>query len=116
LNASVSGKLIKNTPPAIVCYPGPQQNLTACANVAVELTNSAFVGNNPIALNYPINDTCPAVNFSTGALAGTCSIGDLPRYTVDATTPADIVKSINFARTHNIRLVVRNTGHDILGR
>jgi FAD/FMN-containing dehydrogenase len=35
---------------------------------------------------------------------------------VDATTPADVVQGVNFARTHGIRLVVRNTGHDILGR
>lgn len=103
-------------PPAIVCYPGPQQNLPVCADLVVELTNSTFIANNPIALGYPILDACPVVDFAAGQSAGTCSIGDSPRFSVNATSPADVVAAVNFAREQNIRLVVRNTGHDILGR
>jgi hypothetical protein len=78
-----------------------------------QLTNSTYVGDSPIALDYPIEDTCPASNIPLG---GTCSLGDSPRYTVNATTPADVQAGVNFARTKGIRLVVRNTGHDLLGR
>jgi hypothetical protein len=115
-NASVSGKLIKDTPPAIACYPGPQENLAACATVLTGLTNSTFIANNPIALDYPINDTCPAVDYAAGGVPGNCSLGSLPVYTVDATNPDEVVLAVNFARKHGIRLVVRNTGHDISGR
>jgi hypothetical protein len=108
--------LIKDTPPAVVCYPGQQENLEACANLLVELTNSTFIGNNPFALDYPINDTCPPVDYSAGAVPGTCSIGGTPVYAVNATSPADVSQGINFARCHGIRLVVRNTGHDLSGR
>jgi hypothetical protein len=87
-----------------------------CADLVVELTNSTFIANNPIALDFPILNECPPVDFAAGQTAGTCSIGDSPVYAVNATTPEDVVAGINFARAHNIRLVVRNTGHDISGR
>jgi hypothetical protein len=99
-----------------VCYPGPQQNLDVCADLVVDLANSTFIADDPIALDYPILDACPVVDFAAGQQAGNCSIGDAPRYTVNATTPAQVVAGVNFARENNIRLVVRNTGHDILGR
>ena len=37
-------------------------------------------------------------------------------YTVNATEVSAISKGIEFAKRHSIRLVVKNTGHDILGR
>ena len=48
--------------------------------------------------------------------SNSCSIGDQPLYTVNATEVADVVAGVNFAREHNVRLVIRNTGHDILRR
>ena len=56
------------------------------------------------------------MNNSAAGSVGTCSIGDQPRYTINATEIADVAAGINFARQRNIRLVVRNTGHDILRR
>jgi hypothetical protein len=116
LNSSISGRLIKDTPSAIVCYPGPQQNLAACATVLTGLTDSTFVGNDPIALGYPVNETCPAVDYAAGGVPGSCSIGGSPVYAIDAISPADVVQGVNFASSKGIRLVVRNTGHDISGR
>jgi hypothetical protein len=119
LNASVSGKLIKPVPAGIVCYPGPLQNLTACSIAVSRLSDEELVRNDPIALDIPINTDygCPPIDFSAGGVAaGNCTIGDAPRYVVNATTSDDIAKGIKFARKHNIRLVIRNTGHDGLGR
>ena len=56
------------------------------------------------------------MNASAGETPGSCSIGDLPRYTVNATSPEDVSKAVKFAGKHNIRLVIKDTGHDILGR
>ncbi|KAF7951304.1 hypothetical protein EAE96_006625 [Botrytis aclada] len=116
LNASISGKLIRAIPAAIVCYPGPQQNLDACSTVVKELSDEELVANDPIALATPISNSCPPVDFAAGAIPGNCSIGDAPRYVVNATTPEDVAKGVAFARKNNVRLVVRNTGHDLLGR
>ncbi|KAF7514284.1 hypothetical protein GJ744_000054 [Endocarpon pusillum] len=60
--------------------------------------------------------SCPPLNASAGEIPGTCLIGDLPRYTVNATRPEHISAGILFAQEHNIRLVIKDTGHDILGR
>ncbi len=37
-------------------------------------------------------------------------------YAVEAATTEDIVAAVNFAHTYHIRLVVKGTGHDYLGR
>jgi hypothetical protein len=45
-----------------------------------------------------------------------CELGNYVRYAVNASGPADVQRTIAFAASKNIRLVVRNTGHDYLGR
>jgi FAD/FMN-containing dehydrogenase len=45
-----------------------------------------------------------------------CELGNYVRYAVDASGPADVQKTVAFAASKNIRLVIRNTGHDYLGR
>ncbi|KAJ7705492.1 hypothetical protein B0H17DRAFT_1038136 [Mycena rosella] len=48
--------------------------------------------------------------------ATTCGQGDVPIYSVEAETVADIQAAVQFASTHNLRLVVKSSGHDYLGR
>jgi FAD/FMN-containing dehydrogenase len=67
-------------------------------------------------LSYPINNTCAPVNASSGELPGTCVLGNQPLYAVNATNEADIVAAVQFAARTNIRVVIKETGHDILGR
>lgn len=45
-----------------------------------------------------------------------CTLGNYVRYAVAAESAADVAATINFAKKHNIRFVIRNTGHDYLGR
>lgn len=45
-----------------------------------------------------------------------CGLGDSPVYAVNASTPEDVVAGVNFARERNLRLVVKMSGHDMLGR
>lgn len=47
---------------------------------------------------------------------GDCTLGGFPSYVIDARNVAHIQLAINFARTLNLRLVVKNTGHDFNGR
>lgn len=37
-------------------------------------------------------------------------------YAVEAANTNDVVKAVNFAREHNLRLVIKGAGHDYLGR
>jgi FAD/FMN-containing dehydrogenase len=45
-----------------------------------------------------------------------CVIGTYVQYAVNTTSSSDVIKTIAFAKNRNIRLVVRNTGHDYLGK
>src|SRR4051812_10208965 len=45
-----------------------------------------------------------------------CELGNYVRYAVNASRPSDVQNTIAFAASKNIRLVIRNTGHDYLGR
>lgn len=45
-----------------------------------------------------------------------CTYGNYVRYAVNVSTSDDVIATIAFAKEHNIRFVIRNTGHDYLGR
>lgn len=45
-----------------------------------------------------------------------CTAGNYNAYTVDARTAEDVKASLAFSKKHNIRFIVRNTGHDFWGR
>ncbi|QRV75609.1 FAD-binding domain protein [Ceratobasidium sp. AG-Ba] len=46
----------------------------------------------------------------------TCKQGYVPTYSVEAQEPSDVSKAVSFAAKYKIKLVVKNTGHDYLGR
>lgn len=46
----------------------------------------------------------------------TCDIGACPSHVVNVSTVAHIQLAINLARNANIRVVIKNTGHDFLGK
>jgi FAD/FMN-containing dehydrogenase len=46
----------------------------------------------------------------------TCTLGGHVAYSVNATGVDDLQKTVSFAKLNNIRLVIRNTGHDYLGK
>jgi hypothetical protein len=54
---------------------------------------------------------CPARYATT-----TCSLGNYPNFVVKATSAQDVATAVKFANEWNLRLVVKNTGHDFLGR
>jgi FAD/FMN-containing dehydrogenase len=45
-----------------------------------------------------------------------CSGDGYPLFVVNATTPEHVRLAVKFARDHNVRLVVKSTGHDYVGR
>lgn len=57
--------------------------------------------------------TClPPSDFDTKG----CTSGGYPVYVVNATTVAHVQATVNFARNTGIRLVIKNTGHDLSGK
>lgn len=62
---------------------------------------------------YYTNNTCDP---ASGQQDSVCTIGYYPEYVITAKSKEHIIAGVNFARENNIRLVIRNTGHDFMGR
>ncbi|KAI9823193.1 MAG: hypothetical protein M1832_002637 [Thelocarpon impressellum] len=58
------------------------------------------------------NGSCSPFDPPTKA----CEIGNYVRYAIDVGDKSHIKEGLKFSREHNIRLVLRNTGHDFNGR
>ncbi|KAK2592435.1 hypothetical protein QQS21_009851 [Conoideocrella luteorostrata] len=113
LNESLDGRLLTPTPPAAACHSGhPLFNLLACAAATKGWTSYEWHSRDPVSMivvQYT-NDTCLPDPKAP------CSAQGYPAYVVNATTAEHIKLGIAFAREHNIRLVVKSTGHDFIGR
>lgn len=66
----------------------------------------------PIANLWPLytNNTCLPGNDPSGQ----CTLGYYGPYVLMAKTAEHIQAGVNFARERNLRLVIRNTGHDFM--
>src|SRR6188768_3592534 len=55
---------------------------------------------------------CPVpdatVNGTTGPVPGECNLGGQPSYVVKAGKASAVQKAVDFARTHNLRLRIKN--------
>lgn len=74
----------------------------------------------PSSLGDPVNVMSPYwMNNSCSPFSGpdgTCTLGNLAPYAINVSSAADAIAGIKFAQAHNIRLTIKNTGHDFLGR
>ena len=113
LNETLSGRLIQPPPPGAVCHSDqPTYNAKTCPTIQADWLTAIFHTEDPVSTinNNFNNDTClPYAN-------DTCSELGYPVYVVNATCADDVKKGVDFARKHNIRLIVKATGHDYLGR
>jgi hypothetical protein len=109
-------RLIKTSPLAESCYPGPHENRAQCDYVSANWPTQPFHTTQPLGLAHPWNITCPPVNYAVGQQPVSCTLGPNPRYAVNVTSVDHIRATLAFAALWNIRLVVKSTGHDLLGR
>lgn len=113
LNTTLSGRLLKPAPPGAVCHPTQATfDPLTCPSVQAGWLTSAWHTDQPTSTveNNWSNDTClpdPTVP---------CSGEGYSIYVVNATSAQDVKIGVEFAREKNVRLVVRGTGHDYLGR
>ena len=121
LAAQLSQPLLHPLPPASPCYPlsAPSGN---CSDIIGNYTNNQWRSDQPGAMqdtNYEVhifpNKTISACYFNT-TLGVPCTQGSVPPVGVDARSANDIQAAVKFAKQHNLKLVVKNTGHDFLGR
>src|SRR3954468_2459582 len=58
--------------------------------------------------------TCMPPNYTASFLGNkvSCAVGGFPEYSVNVTNVGQIQIAVNIARELNLRLVIKNTGHD----
>ncbi|KAF8838540.1 FAD-binding domain-containing protein [Paxillus ammoniavirescens] len=121
LQTQVSQPLVYPSPTASACYPtsGPSGS---CTEVIERWTDGIWRSSMPGSMEAPNFETFMFKNGTIDAcypnttITGTCGQGMVPVIGVDARSVADIQAGVNFAVKHNLKLVVKNTGHDYLGR
>ncbi|KAK1989865.1 FAD binding domain-containing protein [Colletotrichum falcatum] len=110
----LGGALTKTVPEASVCYDDfGNFDKAKCDFLTANWANgSHFHTEHPTAVNAVLFEglTCmpPAINVGETK----CEVGGLPSYVVEAAHVAHVQLAVNFARNLNLRLVVKNTGHD----
>lgn len=113
LNSTVGGNLIATKLPAASCY-GSNQNLTACHKAALTSLSFGAIAQDPALIDTPWwggfgCNAYPSTNT-------TCQLDNFPNYVVAAKNAQHVSAAVKFAAEHNVRLCVKNTGHDYLGR
>jgi hypothetical protein len=115
LNQTIGGHLLAALPPAIVCdKTKAQYSAGQCAALGKKWFVVDTHIQSPVSLQEPNwqQDSClPSVVYN-----GTCDLHPFPKYTVNASSSQDIVGAVKFSQEHNLRISIKNTGHDYLGR
>jgi hypothetical protein len=134
-NATVGGNLIKVTPWQNPCFqnPGPF-NLAACEQVKLSYNDGLTRANQVGATQMDNWEYCYTnagevgdCTLSAAVLQGQlkltpepatrqCRLGRLSPYAVAVSSAADVQAAIAFATKNNIKIVIKNTGHEYLGR
>jgi hypothetical protein len=115
-NKTVGGRLIATVPIAAPCH---FDNFAAYdAGTCQYLQDNWFHPETHIASSsstqapFFMNNSCnPFLPPNTP-----CTLGNYVQYSVDARSAADYQNTIKFVKKNNIRLVIRNTGHDYIGK
>jgi hypothetical protein len=115
-NTALGGALIETVPLAAPCYSNrPEYDAAACAEVTAKWGSPYLHVNDPTSMMWPLYQgrTCLPTNDPT---ASNCTLGGYAAYSVAVTKVEHIQLALNFARNSNIRLAVKNTGHDFAAK
>ncbi|KAI9375101.1 hypothetical protein BJX61DRAFT_200869 [Aspergillus egyptiacus] len=113
LNSTVGGRLIATVPLGSPCHD-PTYDATACAQLQEDwgLPETHYGSSSSVMQPFWANQSCDA--FTPRETP--CQLGNYVSYAVDVASSDDVIAAVNFATEHNIRFVIKNTGHDYFGR
>lgn len=117
LNETLGGKLIATVPIASPChdtFPGVSYDAEECARIQENWawpTLHYQTAHSPMT-SFFANMSCDPFTPRDAP----CIVGTYVAYAVNASGASDYRAVIAFSEKHNIRLIIRNTGHDYMGR
>ncbi|CAF1113813.1 unnamed protein product [Adineta steineri] len=111
-NASIDGRLVVPQPSAAVCN-GKTYDAAACSVANAQWTNATWRSDQIGAMQITNweNSSC-SIFFNSS----TCNQGSVSVLGVDAISAAHVQTTVRFAATNNLRLAIKSSGHDFLGR
>ncbi|KAK3325376.1 hypothetical protein B0H66DRAFT_121546 [Apodospora peruviana] len=112
-NQTVGGRLIATVPLAEACHD-PKFNAEACEALRDQWQYPDVHMNDSASVMAPFFADQACDPFTEQSKP--CTLGNYVQYAVEVRSSADVIATIEFARKKNIRFVIRNTGHDYLGR
>ncbi|KAK0229643.1 FAD-binding domain-containing protein [Armillaria nabsnona] len=122
LNATVGGRLRRGTPYARSCFSGSLDE-GDCTRVISEYLDPARRFDHFGAYINTEWETCQATAeecalnwLSPAARDGDCRQGTVPSYYIDVVDHTDVAAAFEFSRRTGVHVVVKNTGHDYMGR
>lgn len=113
LNTTVGGRLVATVPIGAPCHD-PTYDEAACKSLQNDwyLPQTHFVSSSSVMQSYWANQSCDPFTSQSSP----CRLGNYVSYAVDVRSTDDVVAAIKFAKSNNLRFVIRNTGHDYMGR
>ncbi|KZP25670.1 FAD-binding domain-containing protein [Athelia psychrophila] len=119
-NTSIGSKLHAHIPIGAACYPSdPLYNATECelitANYQVDQWRTDMFSSYE-QINWETCGVESSCLVPPNNKSATCGQGSVPNYAVHATTVSDVQQYVKFATKYNLRIVIKNTGHDYSGR
>ena len=111
-NESIDGHLVLSAPSGSACDQ-KTFNPMICNIVKSQWSNATWRSEQVGGMQNPNweNSSC-SILFNDSQ----CNQGSVPILAVDARSSEHIEATVRFVATHNLRLVIKSTGHDFLGR
>ncbi|KAL7621938.1 hypothetical protein AAE478_007438 [Parahypoxylon ruwenzoriense] len=122
----LGGSLIQTKPFASPCYSDyGNQDTAKCNEITSHWSDNSYIQledrhhrlrppstNDPTSINAILFEGTSCVPHTVNPYALNCTIGAYPTMSVNVTDVSQIQLAINMARNLNLRLVIKNTGHD----
>lgn len=109
LNETVDGRLVATTPLAAPCHD-PEYDDATCQSLRDnwQWPQGHYESSSSVMAPFFANRSCdPFTSQDTP-----CEFGNYVRYAINVSTSDHVAAGIKFATEKNIRLIVRNTGHE----
>ncbi|XHF98365.1 hypothetical protein AWENTII_001918 [Aspergillus wentii] len=117
-NSSIQGNLVPVRPAAAVCHV-PNLDSSMCDEVKKQWTNSTWRAAQPGTVQWENWESWPEDNqtcYIESSQSTPCGQGRISLYSALVQSASQIQKTVRFAKQHNLRLVIKNSGHDFMGR
>ncbi|KAJ5493910.1 FAD-binding type 2 [Penicillium fimorum] len=119
LNGTVGGQLVQLSPVGDVCHEAKYSN-RSCTELIQHFRNTTWRVENPAALQVHTweysRQQKQSCHVSDPLEPGQCDRGRVAHYSAYVQSVLEVQEVVQFAASNRLRLVIRNTGHDLAGR